>query len=140
MLKFACYIIRYHIKYSHTYTLCERTCTNKFIYYHGVFAEEVILAEERTTEEEKMHIMEGLLTTWHHCRPNKDNDINVLFLARRRNAAKRKKLKSLGKSKSTDTEEEEAEEDYGDDGKNRVRVWLKDRTIEVDVCMQLLDT
>lgn len=37
--------------------------------------------------------------------------------ARRRNAAKRKKLKSLGKSKSTDTEEEEAEEDYGDDGK-----------------------
>ncbi|KAL5275640.1 cac family protein [Megaselia abdita] len=57
-------------------------------------AEEVILAEERTTEEEKMHIME----------------------ARRRNAAKRKKLKSLGKSKSTDTEEEEAEEDCGDDG------------------------
>lgn len=37
-------------------------------------------------------------------------------LARRRNAAKRKKLKSLGKSKSTDTEEEEGEEDYGDDG------------------------
>uniref|UniRef100_W8AJD7 Voltage-dependent calcium channel type A subunit alpha-1 n=1 Tax=Ceratitis capitata TaxID=7213 RepID=W8AJD7_CERCA len=56
-------------------------------------AEEVILAEERTTEAEKMHIME----------------------ARRRNAAKRKKLKSLGKSKSTDTEEEEGEEDYGDD-------------------------
>ncbi|XP_037808967.1 voltage-dependent calcium channel type A subunit alpha-1 isoform X3 [Lucilia sericata] len=56
-------------------------------------AEEVILAEERTTEEERMHIME----------------------ARRRNAAKRKKLKSLGKSKSTDTEEEEGEEDYGDD-------------------------
>ncbi|XP_050331195.1 voltage-dependent calcium channel type A subunit alpha-1 isoform X18 [Bactrocera neohumeralis] len=57
-------------------------------------AEEVILAEERTTEAEKMHIME----------------------ARRRNAAKRKKLKSLGKSKSTDTEEEDGEEDYGDDG------------------------
>lgn len=38
------------------------------------------------------------------------------FLARKRNAAKSKKLKSLGKSKSTDTEEEEAEEDYGDDG------------------------
>ncbi|XP_067640086.1 voltage-dependent calcium channel type A subunit alpha-1 isoform X8 [Eurosta solidaginis] len=56
-------------------------------------AEEVILAEERTTEAEKMHIME----------------------ARRRNAAKRKKLKSLGKSKSTDTEEEEGDEDYGDD-------------------------
>lgn len=38
------------------------------------------------------------------------------FAARRRNAAKRKKLKSLGKSKSTDTEEEDGEEDYGDDG------------------------
>uniref|UniRef100_A0A1B0EZA3 EF-hand domain-containing protein n=2 Tax=Lutzomyia longipalpis TaxID=7200 RepID=A0A1B0EZA3_LUTLO len=57
-------------------------------------AEEVILAEERTTEEEKMHIME----------------------ARRRAAAKRKKLKNLGKSKSTDTEEEEADEDCADDG------------------------
>ncbi|KAL9879783.1 calcium voltage-gated channel subunit cacophony isoform 6-T6 [Glossina fuscipes fuscipes] len=62
-------------------------------------AEEVILAEERTTEEEKMHIME----------------------ARKRNAAKSKKLKSLGKSKSTDTEEEEAEEDYGDDGYLKTR-------------------
>lgn len=37
--------------------------------------------------------------------------------ARRRAAAKRKKLKNLGKSKSTDTEEEEADEDCGDDGK-----------------------
>ncbi|XP_055846918.1 voltage-dependent calcium channel type A subunit alpha-1 isoform X9 [Episyrphus balteatus] len=69
-------------------------------------AEEVILAEERTTEEEKMHIME----------------------ARRRNAAKRKKLKSLGKSKSTDTEEEEGEEDYGDDG------YLKSRTKTQGTC------
>ncbi|XP_070508111.1 voltage-dependent calcium channel type A subunit alpha-1 isoform X7 [Chironomus tepperi] len=57
-------------------------------------AEEVILAEERTTEEERMHIME----------------------ARRRAAAKRKKLKNLGKSKSTDTEEEDADDDCGDDG------------------------
>ncbi|XP_052128297.1 voltage-dependent calcium channel type A subunit alpha-1 isoform X23 [Frankliniella occidentalis] len=55
-------------------------------------AEEVILAEERTTEEERMHIIE----------------------ARRRAAAKRKKLKNLGKSKSTDTEEEAEEEE--DDG------------------------
>ncbi|PNF40348.1 hypothetical protein B7P43_G03698 [Cryptotermes secundus] len=55
-------------------------------------AEEVILAEERTTEEEKMHIIE----------------------ARRRAAAKRKKLKNLGKSKSTDTEEEEGEEEDED--------------------------
>ncbi|XP_052566655.1 voltage-dependent calcium channel type A subunit alpha-1 isoform X18 [Culex pipiens pallens] len=56
-------------------------------------AEEVILAEERTTEEERMHIMD----------------------ARRRAAAKRKKLKNLGKSKSTDTEEDDADEDCGDD-------------------------
>ena len=72
------------------------------------------MAEERTTEEEKMHIMEG------------EGDIsNFLFydslnsyslLARRRAAAKRKKLKNLGKSKSTDTEEEDADDDCGDDG------------------------
>ncbi|XP_037914495.1 voltage-dependent calcium channel type A subunit alpha-1 isoform X2 [Hermetia illucens] len=68
-------------------------------------AEEVILAEERTTEEEKMHIME----------------------ARRRNAAKRKKLKSLGKSKSTDTEEEEGEEDYGDDVIKSKKGYLKSK-------------
>jgi len=37
--------------------------------------------------------------------------------ARRRAAAKRKKLDNLGKSKSTDTEEEEEEGDM-DDGKN----------------------
>ncbi|XP_035895781.1 voltage-dependent calcium channel type A subunit alpha-1-like isoform X16 [Anopheles stephensi] len=56
-------------------------------------AEEVILAEERTTEEERLHIME----------------------ARRRAAAKRKKLKNLGKSKSTDTEEDDPDDDCGDD-------------------------
>ncbi|XP_064108495.1 voltage-dependent calcium channel type A subunit alpha-1-like isoform X12 [Macrobrachium nipponense] len=55
-------------------------------------AEEVILAEERTTDEEKAHIME----------------------ARRRAAAKRKKLKHLGKSKSTDTEDEENEAEDDD--------------------------
>jgi len=58
-------------------------------------AEEVILAEERTSEEEKMRIME----------------------ARRRAAAKRKKLKALGKSRSTDTEEEDEAEDV-DDGES----------------------
>lgn len=31
-------------------------------------------------------------------------------------AAKRKKLKNLGKSKSTDTEDEDADEDCGDEG------------------------
>ncbi|XP_050685852.1 voltage-dependent calcium channel type A subunit alpha-1-like isoform X27 [Eriocheir sinensis] len=58
-------------------------------------AEEVILAEERTTDEEKAHIMEGERT-------------------RRRAAAKRKKLKHLGKSKSTDTEDEDNEADDDD--------------------------
>lgn len=37
-------------------------------------------------------------------------------IARRRAAAKRKKLKNLGKSKSTDTEEEEGDDDCVDDG------------------------
>ena len=60
-------------------------------------AEEVILAEERTSEEEKMRIME----------------------ARRRAAAKRKKLKALGKSRSTDTEEEDEADDV-DDGESYV--------------------
>ncbi|XP_074041675.1 voltage-dependent calcium channel type A subunit alpha-1 isoform X6 [Leptinotarsa decemlineata] len=55
-------------------------------------AEEVILAEERTTEEEKLHIMEA-----------------------RRRAARKKKLKNLGRSKSTDTEEEQEDEDIADD-------------------------
>lgn len=38
------------------------------------------------------------------------------MIARRRVAAKRKKLKNLGKSKSTDTEDEDADEDCGDEG------------------------
>lgn len=42
--------------------------------------------------------------------------INLIQTARRRAAAKRKKLKNLGKSKSTDTEEEDADDDCGDDG------------------------
>ncbi|CAB3372667.1 Hypothetical predicted protein [Cloeon dipterum] len=67
-------------------------------------AEEVILAEERTTDEEKMHIIE----------------------ARRRAAAKRKKLKNLGKSKSTDTEEEENEEE-GDDVPNKKKSKVKNQ-------------
>lgn len=42
------------------------------IIYVNTFIEEVILAEERTTEEEKMHIMEGIdLSTFY---------LNVLIL------------------------------------------------------------
>lgn len=52
------------------------------------------MAEERTTEEEKLHIIEA-----------------------RKRLAKKKKLKKMGKSKSTDTEEEEQEDDVGEDGK-----------------------
>lgn len=53
-----------------------------------------------------------------------------LFLARRRAAAKRKKLKNLGKSKSTDTEEEDADDDCGDDGElNDENRWIQSRFI-----------
>ncbi|XP_031635540.1 voltage-dependent calcium channel type A subunit alpha-1-like isoform X2 [Contarinia nasturtii] len=52
-------------------------------------AEEVILAEERTTEEERQHI----------------------FNVRRRNALKKRKLNAGDKSKSTDTEDESAFDD-----------------------------
>lgn len=45
------------------------------------------------------------------------------FPARRRAAAKRKKLKNLGKSKSTDTEEEDGEDD-ADDGESYFTLFL----------------
>lgn len=57
-------------------------------------AEEIILAEDRTTDEERMYIME----------------------ARKKAAAKRKKLKTLGKSKSSETDDEEATTESGDEG------------------------
>ncbi|XP_066587016.1 voltage-dependent calcium channel type A subunit alpha-1 isoform X8 [Prorops nasuta] len=75
-------------------------------------AEEVILAEERTTEEEKMHILE----------------------VRRRAEAKKKKLKNLGKSKSTDTEEEDADDDV-DDGYSRAS-YFKSKVKNKGTCMQ----
>lgn len=59
--------------------------------YAVAFSEEVILAEERTTEEERNHIME----------------------ARKRAANKRRKMQKLGKSRSTETEEEDEEPDEG---------------------------
>ena len=62
--------------------------------YINYFAEEVILAEERTTEDERFHIMD----------------------ARRRAAAKRKKMKSLGQGSSIEDDEEEDEPD--EDGKS----------------------
>lgn len=58
---------------------------------HINYAEEVILAEERTTEEERNHIME----------------------ARRRAANKRRKLKLSGKSKSNETDEDDEDQDEG---------------------------
>ena len=53
--------------------------------------EEVILNEDRTTEEERRYIME----------------------ARKRALQKRKKLRTLGKSRSTESEDEEMEEEEG---------------------------
>ena len=51
--------------------------------------EEVILSEDRTTEDERRYIME----------------------ARKRAMLKRKKLRTLGKSRSTESEDEEEEEE-----------------------------
>ena len=55
-------------------------------------SEEVILNEDRTTEEERRYIME----------------------ARKRALQKRKKLRTLGKSRSTESEDEEMEEEEGE--------------------------
>lgn len=70
---------------------------HQMLLFPFVFTEEVILSEDRTSEEEKRHIM------------------NV----RRRAAEKKRKLKQAGKSKSTDTEEESTY-DYNkdEDGKS----------------------
>ncbi|KAK0092187.1 hypothetical protein PV326_001978, partial [Microctonus aethiopoides] len=76
-------------------------------------AEEVILAEERTTEEEKMHIIEA---------------------RRRAIKAQRKKLKNLGKSKSTDTEEEDGDDEPGD-GFSRAS-YLRSRVKNQGACLQ----
>lgn len=84
--------------------------------YNFEIIEEVILAEERTTEEEKMHIMEGNVRTF-LCYLENNQFFSPFYTARRRAAAKRKKLKNLGKSKSTDTEEEDCDDDCADDGK-----------------------
>lgn len=73
------------------------------------------MAEERTTEEEKMHIMEGIAKLIYSL--IMATLISYYYAARRRAAAKRKKLKNLGKSKSTDTEEEDCDDDCADDGK-----------------------
>ncbi|XP_044595208.1 voltage-dependent calcium channel type A subunit alpha-1 isoform X8 [Cotesia glomerata] len=83
-------------------------------------AEEVILAEERTTEEEKMHIIEA---------------------RRRAIKAQRKKLKNLGKSKSTDTEEEDNEDDQGDEPKKKLKgfsraSYLRSRVKNQGACLQ----
>lgn len=66
------------------------------------------------------------------------NDINLKrydkLKARRRAAAKRKKLKHLGKSRSTDTEDEE-NEDEPDEGKCFL---LRLRSLEIlEICAYL---
>ena len=57
-----------------------------------LISEEVILNEDRTTEDERRYIME----------------------ARKRAMQKRKKLRTLGKSRSTESEDEEEEEAEGE--------------------------
>lgn len=63
-----------------------------------------------------MHIMEGQSQI--HLSLGLFNKIKNLktFIARRKAAAKRNKLKNLGKSKSTDTEDEDASEECTEDG------------------------
>ena len=61
----------------------------KSIFFTFLNTEEVILNEDRTTEDERRYIME----------------------ARKRAMLKRKKLRTLGKSRSTESEDEEEEEE-----------------------------
>ena len=64
-----------------------------WLWHDSFTSEEVILAEERTTEEERQHIIE----------------------ARKRTMNKRKKMmKNLGKGRSADTDEDEDEADDGE--------------------------
>ena len=67
--------------------------------------EEVILNEDRTTEDERRYIME----------------------ARKRAMLKRKKLRTLGKSRSTESEDEEEEEE----GKELIDFFMKIRILNL---------
>ena len=77
--------------------------------YHFTFlkTEEVILNEDRTTEDERRYIME----------------------ARKRAMLKRKKLRTLGKSRSTESEDEEEEEE----GKELIDFLMKIRILKIQV-------
>ncbi|XP_011300228.1 voltage-dependent calcium channel type A subunit alpha-1 isoform X3 [Fopius arisanus] len=74
-------------------------------------AEEVILAEERTTEEEKKHIIDA------RKRAEKARKKKAKSEEKKK---KKQKLKNVGKSKSTDTEEED-EDDPGDEPKKKLK-------------------
>ena len=67
--------------------ICNIGCSSPILFCF--LTEEVILCEDRTTEDERRYIME----------------------ARKRAMQKRKKLRTLGKSKSTESEDEEEEEE-----------------------------
>lgn len=86
--------------------------------------EEVILTEDRTTEEVRQHILNGKNAFFCNDKRKKieksqnrkkkqlKNAI-CLFSVRRRNAAKKRKLNAADKSKSTDTEDESTFDDEG---------------------------
>lgn len=87
-------------------------------------AEEVILAEERTTDEEKRHIFASkskyyiqILFCSIHCHSQRSdagqNSISSEILVRRRNAARKRKLNAEEKSKSTDTEDDSTFDEEG---------------------------
>lgn len=84
------------------------------------FSEEVILNEDRTTEEERMHILSGELGLNFQMRRislvNRYLQSPSFHLVRKRLAAKKRKLKANEKSKSTDTEDESTYDYCHDDG------------------------
>lgn len=84
------------------------------------------MAEERTTDEERRHIIEGKMKrdikfSFMVLYDDFFNALRVFSTARRRADIKRKKLKTLGKSKSTESEEE-CEEEEADEGKIQLLV------------------
>lgn len=80
----------------------------------------MILAEDRTTDEERQHIFNGKLLKHSTCEFEFNLEWNIdiiyidlLYSVRRRNAAKKRKLNATDKTKSTDTEDESTFDDEG---------------------------
>lgn len=66
------------------------------VYFFQTNTEEVILAEERTTEEEKMHIIEGEIYKFHKFLRLKLKLFFFFFNSTPKSGGKTKKIKKLG--------------------------------------------